>query len=308
MSDSMLVFDRSTVRRHRDRAASSISETDFLFREAAERLLDRINDVTRRFPLALDLGCHAGQIARLLGDVSKIDHLIQCDLSAAMARLARINGHPALVADEETLPFGDNTLDWVISNLSLHWTNDLPGALVQIRRALKPDGLLLATVFGGETLKELRAALIEAESEITGGASPRISPFVDVRDAGQLMNRAGFALPVIDADTITVTYADPLKLMADLRAMGETNAVRERHKSFLRRDVLARALEIYRAQYSDSRGRVMATFQIVTMTGWAPHASQQKAMRPGSAKTRLADALNATEESLDDKTPMKRIP
>jgi NADH dehydrogenase [ubiquinone] 1 alpha subcomplex assembly factor 5 len=295
MSDSMFVFDRLAVRRHRDRAAKNFQGADFLFREAAERLTDRLHDVTRRFPVAVDLGCHGGQVARVLGTTSKIDHLIQCDASPMMAQCARANGVSTLSADEEALPFGEQTLDLAISNLSLHWTNDLPGALVQIRRALKPDGLLLATVFGGETLKELRAALLEAESEITGGASPRVSPFVDVRDAGQLMNRAGFALPVIDADTITVTYTEPLKLMADLRAMGQTNAVRERSKSFLRRDVLARALNIYRERFTDTRGRVVATFQIVTLTGWAPHASQQQALRPGSAKARLADALSTTE-------------
>jgi len=304
----MLVFDRSAVRRHRDRAAARFGEADFLFRETAERLVDRLNDVTRRFPLALDLGCHTGQLAQALHPSAKIDHLIQCDASVPMAHAAKTNSHATVVGDEEALPFGDSTLDLVLSNLSLHWTNDLPGALVQIRRALKPDGLLLATLFGGETLKELRAALLDAESEITGGVSPRISPFVDVRDAGQLMNRAGFALPVIDADSMTVTYAEPLKLMADLRAMGETNSVHERRKTFLRRDVLARALQIYRDKFSDSRERVTATFQIVTMTGWAPHASQQKALRPGSAKARLADALNATETSLDDKTPTKRLP
>jgi NADH dehydrogenase [ubiquinone] 1 alpha subcomplex assembly factor 5 len=295
MSDSMFVFDRLAVRRHRDRAAMNFGHADFLFREAAERLTDRLHDVTRRFPLALDLGCHGGQVAQVLGTSSKIDHLIQCDASPMMAQCARANGVSTLSADEEALPFGEQTLDLAISNLALHWTNDLPGALVQIRRALKPDGLLLATVFGGETLKELRTALLEAESEITGGASPRVSPFVDVRDAGQLMNRAGFALPVIDSDTITVTYAEPLKLMADLRAMGQTNAVRERRKTFLRRDVLARALNIYQDRFTDERGRVVATFQIVTLTGWAPHASQQKALRPGSAKARLADALSTTE-------------
>lgn len=306
MPDSMMVFSRLAVRRHRDRAASTLASADFLFREAAVRLVDRLHDVTRRFPLALDMGCHHGEVAQALGPDSKVDRLIQCDLSPAMAVAAAGNGTPTLAADEEALPFGANTLDLVLSNLSLHWVNDLPGALVQINRALKPDGLFLATVFGGETLKELRAALIEAESEITGGASPRVSPFVDVRDAGALLNRAGFALPVVDADAITVTYAEPLKLMADLRAMGETNAVTERAKTFLRRDVLARALEIYRARYTDARGRVAATFQIVTMTGWSPHATQQKALRPGSATARLADALSTSEVALNDPTPQPR--
>lgn len=303
MTDSMMVFHRLAVRRHRDRASALFSHADFLFREAAVRLLDRLNDVKRRFPLAANIGCHQGEVAGELGTHSKVDALVQCDFSPAMARVAAQNKIPTLVADEEALPFGAATLDLAISNLSLHWVNDLPGALVQIKRALKPDGLLLATVFGGETLKELRASLIEAESEITGGASPRVSPFVDVRDAGALLNRAGFALPVVDADAITVTYAEPLKLMADLRAMGETNAVNERSKKFLRRDVLARALEIYRERFTDARGRCVATFQIVTMTGWAPHASQQKALRPGSATARLADALTTQEIKLDDTTP-----
>lgn len=301
-----MVFDRMAVHRHRDRAAAALAGADFLFREAATRLLDRLDDVTRCFPLGLDLGCHNGQIADLLGSHAKVDKLIQCDVSGGMAKAAATKAITTLVADEESLPFAEATLDLVLSNLSLHWVNDLPGALVQIRRALKPDGLLLATVFGGETLKELRTAMMEAESEITGGASPRVSPFVDVRDAGQLLNRAGFALPVIDADSVSVTYTDPLKLMADLRAMGETNAVRERSKTFMRRDMLARACEIYRERFSDARGRVAATFQIVTLTGWAPHQSQQKALRPGSAKNRLADALATTETHLDDKTPTPR--
>lgn len=303
MNDSMMVFDRTALRRHRDRAAATLPQADFLFREAAERLADRLNDVTRRFPLALDLGCHGGQLTEIIGAPSKVERLFQCDPSLAMARTAARNKRPTAVADEDALPFGNGALDLVVSNLSLHWVNDLPGALTQIRRALKPDGLFLANVFGGETLKELRAALLEAESEITGGASPRVSPFIDVRDAGALLNRAGFALPVVDADAITATYAEPLKLMADLRAMGETNAVIARSKKFLRRDVLARALEIYRERFADARGRCIATFQIVTMTAWAPHTSQQKALRPGSATARLADALSTSEVPLDDKTP-----
>jgi SAM-dependent methyltransferase len=297
-----MVFDRTAVRRHRDRASATLSTADFLFREAAVRLSDRLNDVTRRFELGLNIGCRHGELGQELSSISKVDRLLQCDVSARMAHeAARVA--PSFVADEEFLPIGEDTIDLALSNLSLHWVNDLPGAMVQIRRALNPDGLFLATLFGGETLKELRTCLIEAESEVTGGASPRVSPFVDVRDAGGLLNRAGFALPVVDADAITVTYTDPLKLMADLRAMGETNAVNERSKKFLRRDVLGRALQIYMERFVDERGRAVATFQIVTLTGWAPHASQQKAMRPGSAKARLADALTTTEIALDDKTP-----
>ncbi len=302
MPDSMMVFDRTAVRRHRDRASAILSTADFLFREAAVRLLDRLNDVTRRFELGLNIGCRHGELAQELGPASKVDHLLQCDFSPPMAREAARTA-PSFAADEEFLPVAENSIDLALSNLSLHWVNDLPGAMVQIRRALKPDGLFLATLFGGETLKELRTCLIEAESEVRGGASPRVSPFVDVRDAGGLLNRAGFALPVVDADAITVTYADPLRLMTDLRAMGETNAVNERSKKFLRRDVLGRALQMYAERFVDERGRAVATFQIVTLTGWSPHTSQQKALRPGSAKARLADALTTTEIALDEKVP-----
>lgn len=299
MPDSMLIFDRQAVRRHRDRAASAFGRADFLFREAGERLADRLRDVVRAFPLALDLGCHQGALASALAATSKVERLIQCDISAAMIRGA-VGAAAGIVADEEALPFAEASFDLVTSNLSLHWTNDLPGALIQARRALKPDGLLLANLFGGETLKELRACLLRAEGEVTGGASPRVSPFVDVRDAGMLLTRAGFALPVVDADVITVTYAEPLKLLADLRAMGETNALIERSRKPLRRDVLMRALDLYRDEFCDARGRAVATFQLVTLSAWAPHQSQQKALRPGSAQARLADALKTQEIALND--------
>lgn len=308
MSDSIQVFDRAAVRRHRARAARAGGTAEFLFREAGARLIDRLHDVTRRFDRALVLGCRDGQLTEALLATGKAAAAVQADGAPAFARRAAANGAPTLVADEEFLPFAAGAFDLAVANLSLHWTNDLPGALIQVRHALRPDGLLLAHLFGGETLKELRAALLEAENELSGGASPRVSPFVDVRDAGQLLGRAGLALPVVDADTITVTYPDPLKLMADLRAMGETNAVIERRKSFLRRDVLARALEIYAARFADPRGRIVATFQLVALTGWAPHGSQQKPLRPGSAAARLADALAATETALDDPTPLARKP
>lgn len=304
----MRVFDRDLVRRHRDRAAPGLSQNDFLLREAAERLTDRLLDVALAFPMALDLGCHTGQVAAAIGQSaaarSKIGALVQTDVSPKMAGLARRNsGCATATADEEFLPFADNALDLVLSNLSLHWVNDLPGALAQIRRAIKPNGLFLATLFGGETLRELRSALLEAEAETTGGAGPRVSPFTDVRDAGNLLTRAGFALPVADAESITVTYPDMFKLMADLRAMAETNAVIERRKAPSRRATFLKADEIYRSRFSDGRGRLPATFQIITMTAWAPHASQQKPLRPGSATTRLADALKTSEVPLNETTP-----
>ncbi len=305
----MRVFDRGLVRQRRDRAAAKLSTADFLLRESASRLTDRLLDVARDFPMALDLGCHGGQVGELLAGHPKIGTLIQADLSPRMAHLARAaTARPTMIADEEFLPVAENSLDLVLSNLSLHWVNDLPGALAQMRRAVKPDGLLLATLFGGETLRELRTALLEAEIETTGGVAPRISPFTDVRDAGNLLTRAGFALPVVDADVITVTYADMFKLMADLRAMGETNSVIERRKIPTRRDTFLRAAEIYRSLFADERGRLKATFQIITMTAWAPHASQQKPLRPGSATIRLADALKTQEVALDEATPFTKKP
>jgi SAM-dependent methyltransferase len=236
----------------------------------------------------------------------KIESLFQADLSPRMARAAAVaNGRPAICADEEFLPLAAQSLDLVLSNLSLHWVNDLPGALSQIRMALKPDGLLLAALFGADTLKELRGVLIDAEVEIAGGIAPRVSPFTDVRDAGNLLTRAGFALPVVDAETVTVSYSDMFKLMADLRAMGETNTVLERRRAPSRRDVFLRAAALYAERFSDARGRIIATFQIITMTAWAPHASQQKPLRPGSATARLADALQAKEISLPEAVPVQ---
>ena len=199
-----------------------------------------------------------------------------------------------LVLDEERLPFTDASVDLVVSLLSLHWTNDLPGALAQIRRALKPDGLFLGALFGGASLQELRWALTEAELELTGGAGPRVSPFADAADGANLLQRAGFALPVSDIDRVTVRYADPLRLMADLRAMGETGVLAERPRP-LTRAVLGRAVDLYRSRYGEPDGRVRATFEIVSLAGWAPHPDQQKPLRPGSAKMRLADALKTRE-------------
>jgi hypothetical protein len=193
--------------------------------------------------------------------------------------------------------FAERSLDLVASGLSLQLVNDLPGALIQIRRALKPDGLFLGAMLGGSTLAELRTAFLVAEEEIEGGVSPRVAPFADVRDLGALLQRAGFALPVADSDIVTVTYPDPLALMRDLRAMAASNALTARRKVPLRRATLARAIAVYRARFGLSDGRVPATFEIVTLTGWAPHESQQKPLTPGSARTRLADALDAEERS-----------
>jgi malonyl-ACP O-methyltransferase BioC len=291
----MKIFDRSLLRKRRDRAAANFVAHDFLVREAAERLADRLDDITRQFPVALDLGCHTGEMADILGRRGGIETLVQCDLSPAMAARAAANGRPTLAADEEWLPFATASFDLVISCLSLHWVNDLPGALVQIRRVLKPDGLLLAVMLGGETLHELRRAWMEAELAEEGGVSPRVSPFAEVRDLGALLQRAGFALPVVDGDEVRVSYGEPMRLMADLRGMGESNAVADQRKGFTRRATLLHALQHYQTSFAGDDGRLPATFQLLTLTGWAPHPSQPQPLKPGSATVNLADVLKADE-------------
>jgi SAM-dependent methyltransferase len=206
-----------------------------------------------------------------------------------------------IVADIEALPFGAASLDLVVSAFALQTVDDLPGTLIQIRRALKPDGLLLAALLGGDTLTELRESFAVAESELTGGVSPRVAPFADLRDMGALLQRAGFALPVTDADRVVVRYSSPLALMADLRRMGATNPLVDRRRVPLRRNVLARLIEVYAERFSDPDGKVRASFDIVWLSGWAPHESQQQPLRPGSAKARLADALGTREISAGEK-------
>ncbi len=290
------VFDRATHRRHRDRAAHGFADHDFLVQRAATDIAGRIAGINRDFDTVADIGCHRGALAHALAGenlpAGKIGTLVSTDMSAAM--LAHAPGL-RVVADEEILPFADQSLALATSILSLHWVNDLPGTLIQLRRALKPDGLFIAAFLGGETLTELRQSLANAEIEMEGGLSPRVSPFADLRDIGALLQRAGFALPVTDTDRVTVRYADPFRLMAELRGMGETNALSERRRTPARRQTLLRAAEIYRETFGLPDGRIPATFDIVTATGWAPHDSQQKPLRPGSAKGRLADALGTQE-------------
>jgi len=296
------VFDRRAVREHRDRAATTIDDHSFLLDTVASQLAERLGEINRQFPTALDLGSHTGQLRDHLHGRNGIETLIHSDLSPTMA--IRADGppkNPGLAADEEWLPFADQSLDLVISCLGLHWVNDLPGTLTQIQRALKPDGLFLAALLGGETLKELRQALSAAELDEEGGMSPRVSPFVDVRDAGDLLQRAGFTLPLADLDTLTVSYPNAFKLMADLRAMGETNAVIERRKSLSRRSTLMATAQKYLELFADSEGRIPATFQVIYLTAWAPHPDQQKALKPGTATSRLANALEAEEIAAGEK-------
>lgn len=281
-----LLFDRPLARRRLGRALSG-TYAGFLLERASAELGDRLAAVTRSFPRALDLGTPTAAAAAVLARDGRVGRTI---------RLAPVAGAAAdLVGDEEALPFGPASLSLVVSLLALQGSNDLPGVLAQIRRALAPDGLVLACLLGGESLAELRAALAAAESEREGGISPRVAPFADVRALGALLQRTGFALPVVDVDRVVVRYADLFGLVADLRAMGWTNALAERRRAPLRRGTLLRAAAIYRERFSDPDGRIRATFDMVWLSGWAPHESQQRPLRPGSAKARLADALGVPE-------------
>ena len=297
MTSDHHIFDRGLLVRRRDRATADAAAHEFLLARVADDFAERLSAIQRRFPVALDLGAYHGVVGRRLGQVPGVEMVISAEVAPRL--LARCAA-PRVRADAEALPFRDQSLDLVVSGLSLHLVNDLPGALVQIRRALKPDGLLLAALLGGDTLIELRNAFLAAEEEVEGGASPRVAPFANVADLGGLLQRAKFALPVVDADRITVTYPDALALMRELRAMGAANAMAQRRRTPLRRHTLQRVVEIYQERFGLPGGRVPATFEIVTLTAWAPHESQQQPLRPGTAKARLADALGTTEQLAGD--------
>jgi SAM-dependent methyltransferase len=285
------IFDRGLINRRLDRAWAAVrgdAPVDFLLARAADDLRDRLSLVKRRFALAADLGSHGPHGAAALAATGQVDCMIR--VAPSQASLGTGDFLPA-VGDLERLPAGDSCLDLIVSLLALQTVNDLPGALVQMRRALKADGLLMAAMIGGETLTELRQSLTIAESEILGGASPRVAPFVDVRALGGLAQRAGLALPVVDLDRVVVRYPDIFTLLADLRAMGATNALDARSRKPLRREVLLRAAAVYSEKFADPDGRLRATFDLVWLAAWAPHESQQKPLEPGSAKMRLADAL-----------------
>ena len=292
------IFDRTLLRQRRHRVAATAADHGFLLDRVADDLRDRLAVVRRQFPAMLDLGTpHAG-LAHRLGELPGTTLIVASEPT--------LTPHPhiqTVAADEEALPFKEASFDLVVSGLSLQFVNDLPGTLMQIRRALKPDGLLLAAMLGGATLTELRQSMVAAEAELEGGASPRVAPFADVRDLGGLLQRAGFALPVVDADSITVAYATPLHLMRELRAMAAGNMLVERSRRPLRRATLMRACEIYQQRFARPDGRVLATFEILTLTGWAPDPSQQQPLKPGSAKVRLAAALGAKEVSLKEPNP-----
>lgn len=285
------IFDRALLRQRRQRVAASAVDHGFLLDRVAEDLRDRLAVVRRQFPSVLDLGTPQAGLAARLGALPGTTLVV-----ASEPTLQPIPHIQTVAADEEALPFKEASFDLVVSGLSLQFVNDLPGTLTQIRRALKPDGLLLGAMLGGATLTELRQSFVAAEAELEGGASPRVAPFADVRDLGGLLQRAGFSLPVVDADIVIVAYATPLHLMHELRAMGAGNMLVERARRPLRRATLMRACELYQQRFARADGRVLATFEILTLTGWAPDPSQQQPLKPGSAKVRLADALGVKEQ------------
>ncbi len=288
MAETPVIFDRALVRRRLARALAQ-GPDDFLLRAAVEELAARLSAVQRDFPSALAIGGPTTALAEAIARPGR-------EVIRLSAEPADASEPQSVVGDEENLPLAPASVDLVASALTLQWVNDLPGALVQIRRALKPDGLLLACLIGGSSLSELRASFTAAEAELEGGASPRVAPFGDVRELGRLMQRAGFALPVVDSETLTVRYDTMFGLMADLRAMGATNALVARSRKPLRRATLMRAAEIYRDRFSDPDGRVRASFDIVWLSGWAPHESQQKPAARGSAQMSLEAALKATKQ------------
>jgi SAM-dependent methyltransferase len=293
MSGAPLIFDRKLLRMRQARARS-LGLVTFLAEQVAQDLTERVRVVLRTFPIAIDVGTPGDVLHRALAHEPAIGRLIAMKASAGETGCA-------VVADEEMLPLADASIDLALSVLALHAVNDLPGALVQIRRALRPDGLFLAALLGGETLTELRQSFALAEAEVEGGVSPHVAPFADVREIGALLQRAGFALPVADVDRVTARYASVFGLMHDLRRMGATNVLTERRRVSLRRATLLRMAELYAQMFADPDGRLRATFDIAWLSGWAPHPSQQQPLRPGSARTRLADALGVVELPAGDK-------
>ncbi|CAI9761208.1 unnamed protein product [Fraxinus pennsylvanica] len=296
-SSKVKIFDRNLKRKQRDRAAWLMRPNDSLLDTVAENLLDRLEDCKRTFPTALCMGGSLQAIMRSIRGRGGIEKLIMMDASYDMVKLCKEAEHDLpnknvetsfIVADEEFLPLNECSLDLVISSLGLHWTNDLPGAMIQSRLALKPDGLFLAAILGGETLKELRIACTIAQMEREGGISPRLSPLAQVRDAGNLLTRAGFTLPGVDIDEYTVRYDSALELIEHLRAMGETNALLQSSKILKRETALATAA-VYESMFAAEDGTIPATFQVIYMTGWREHPSQQKAKARGSATISFKD-------------------
>lgn len=287
------LFDTGLARRRLARAHRA-GYADFLLRRVVDDLDDRLGAVLRTFTQAVDLGSPSALAAERLRASGRVGRV---------TRLAPRAEAGAVLADLEALPLAPARFDLAVSLLALQHVNDLPGTLAQLRRSLRPDGLFIGCLLGGRTLTELRQVFGQAESEVEGGVSPRVAPFAEVREMGSLLQRAGFALPVTDVETVTVRYRDPFALMHDLRAMGLTNVLLDRRRTPLRRDTLLRAAALYAERFADPDGRLRASFEILWLSGWAPHESQQKPLKPGTAQTRLAEALGTTERKPEGQDP-----
>ncbi|MDX1922547.1 MAG: methyltransferase domain-containing protein [Alphaproteobacteria bacterium] len=296
------LFNRQRLRQNRLRARANFADHNVLFEEVTMQLLDRLQGINRSFNRILDLGSRNFSLSKSLSKQDASRFIVHCP---TLPDVKKLLPHHVCVADEEWLPFRDASFDLIISNLNLHWANDLPGALIQMRRALKPDGFFLSALFGGETLRELRECLYEAEMQLRGGVSQHISPFADIQDCGSLLQRAGFTLPVVDKERFTLTYQNSFQLMRELRGMGESNILNSRDKRFMPSELFIEADRIYRNRYATKSEsgksengpseKIDATFDIIFIAGWAPHDNQQKPLKPGEAQSRLAKALNTQE-------------
>jgi SAM-dependent methyltransferase len=295
----MEIFDRRKIEANKARASAQLAQHDFLHRYAADEIAARLKLVEREFRLIADIGAGHGVLTAAVRSAFPSARVVSVEPSAAL--LPHVSAGLRVQAREDALPLHEGAFDLIVSGFGLHLVNDLPGALVQMRRALKPDGLVMAALAGGDTLSELREALMLAEIDLSGGVSPRVFPTADVREMGGLLQRAGFALPVADAERLTVTYTDAIALMRDLRAMGAANALLSRSRRPMSRAMLAHTAALYAEKFPAPGGRVRATFEIVFLSGWSPHESQQKPLAPGSAKVRLADALGTVERPAGDK-------
>ena len=296
MSSVPTIFDRQKIATHRRRASGHFDEYDFLYTEVAQRLVDRLRDFNRRFERILIIGALGGEVVRILEH--EFGYARECIVSLDMSSLSGVD----VIGDEEYLPFQSQSFDCVLSNLTLPFVNDFPGVLAQIQMCLKPDGVFLSSIFGTLTLHELRTSLMQAEIALLGGASNRIAPFIDIVDATALMQRAKFALPVVDQDLISVSYPDMKRLLKDIKGMGLSDPLHKSDRMMFSRDLFDQAGQIYKDSFPDPKAedRIHASFEILYLTGWRPHESQQQPLRPGTADHRLADALKSTETVFAD--------
>ncbi|PCJ97491.1 MAG: SAM-dependent methyltransferase [Zetaproteobacteria bacterium] len=293
INNEILIFDRSLIKRNRQRITANFSNHDFLFQWSKNQLSERLKDINRKFQTAL----HIGSRAPITAEHEKISSIITLDLPHKPVD----NCTPYIQASEEFLPVAPKSMDLILSNLNLHTVNDLPGALLQIRNTLKDDGLFMASIFGGETLHELRKVIADVELSMLGGVSPRVAPFADKPQMGDLLQRARLNLPIVDSEIITVTYDSVFKLLHDIRSMGESNTIIARNKTPLGKEFFMRLAKQYQEEFAEEDGRIVASFEIIFLHGWAPHESQQKPLRPGSAENSLAEALGSKEVKTGEK-------